>query len=522
MRRPAPRWTWVLWLTTLAAVTAGLFVARDRLNEAHVTLAFLLVVLGGSAQGGRLLGFTLAALAFLAFDWLFLSPYYTLIIANPLDWLVLAAFLATSLVAAQLLYRARREADVARQRAAEIDRLSALGAETLNAGRADAGLHAVAEVIRATLQLDRCELFFYDPEGDGVRLASQAGRTRLAEETGAERLVEWAARAGAVEATEHLDRTTAVHPLGGAGVLHPGIDDPEIRALVIPLRVRGRTVGVLRVARDAGLRLDDAGRRFLTVLGYYAALGVERVRLVSEAERADALREADRMKDAVLAAVSHDLRTPLTTIKAIAHDLHEERGARDERPAVIEAEADRLNAFVADLLDLSRLRSGAAAPAIGVNEAEDLVGVALERVAGRQRAREVRVEIDPDAPVLIGRFDFTATLRALVNLLENALKYSPPEAPVELVVRREGAALCFSVLDRGPGVPEAERERIFAPFYRAAGAPPDTGGTGLGLSLARGLAEAQAGTVTFAPRPGGGSIFTLSVPAAELAPFGAG
>ncbi|HKP77442.1 MAG TPA: ATP-binding protein, partial [Longimicrobiaceae bacterium] len=244
----------------------------------------------------------------------------------------------------------------------------------------------------------------------------------------------------------------------------------------------------------------------------YAALGAERVRLAAEAERAEALREADRLKDALIASVSHDLRTPLTTIKALAHDLAEHG---DERAVTIEEEADRLNRFVADLLDLSRLSAGELPVALEIVAAEDLAGAALQRVSGSLGAREVRVELHPGEPLLLARMDFVQSLRVLVNLLENAHKYAPPGTPIDLTVAAEGDRLAFLVADRGPGVPDDERERIFQPFYRRPGVAPDAGGAGLGLSISRRLAEVQGGTLTVGPREGGGSVFVFSLPAAE-------
>jgi two-component system sensor histidine kinase KdpD len=341
-----------------------MLLVRNRLNEAQVALVYLLVVQGGSAREGRGLGFLLAGIAFISFDWFFLPPYGTLAVAKSVDWAVLGAFLLTSVVAAQLFERARADADIARQRSAELERLS-----------------------------------------------------------------------------------------------------------------------------------------------------IEREQLGARAEHADALREASRLKDAVIASVSHDLRTPLTTIKALAADL---ASGGDERAMIIEEEADRLNSLVADLLDISRLNSGTASLNPEPNEAEDLIGAALQRVAGTTVGREIRVAIEEGDPLLIGRFDFPQTLRALVNLLENALKYSPPSEPVDLGVRRDGEWLAFSVSDRGQGVPGAEGERIFEPFYRKPGLPPDVGGSGLGLSIARALVEAQGGSLVYEARVGGGSIFTLRVPAIDV------
>jgi K+-sensing histidine kinase KdpD len=359
----APR-EWLLWFAVLALVTAVLLSVRRRLNEAHVALAYLLVVQGGSARGGRPLGMALAAAAFVCFDVLFLPPFGRLTIEDPLNWLVLLAFLATSILSAQLLYRAQAEADAARERAAEIDRLSA-----------------------------------------------------------------------------------------------------------------------------------------------------ERVRLAAEAERAVILQQEHQTKDAIIASVSHDLRTPLTTIKGLAHEI---AAAGDERAEVIEEEADRLNVFVAQILDLSRIAAGTGVSDIQPNEAEDLLGAASQQVAGRLHGRELRIDVGGGEPLLFGRFDFAQTLRALVNLIENAAKYSPPVASIDLSARRDGDWLVFSVADRGPGVPADERERIFEPFYRRRTTEPDVGGAGLGLSIARGIVEAQGGSVSYGERPGGGSIFSIRVPALSV------
>ena len=212
-----------------------------------------------------------------------------------------------------------------------------------------------------------------------------------------------------------------------------------------------------------------------------------------------------------MASVSHDLRTPLTTIKALAHDMAENG---EERAELIEAEADRLTTLVGDLLDFSRINSGSLPVAIEANEAEDLIGAALQQVMGSSKGREIKVSLDPAHPLLFGRFDFTHTLRVVVNLIENALKYSP--SVVDLSVKRDGPWLAFTVADRGIGIAPAERARIFEPFYRPDGVAADTKGVGLGLSIARALAEMQGGTLTYAEREGGGSLFTLRVPAMDV------
>jgi len=333
--------TWLVAFLALSVSALALSAGRPQVGEAHVALVFLLVVLAASAAGGRTLGFTIAVAAFLVFDWFFLPPYNTLVVRNPFDWLVLVAFLITSVVAAQLLYRARSE-----------------------------------------------------------------------------------------------------------------------RAAV---------------------------------------------------ERVEALREADKLKDALLASLSHDLRTPLTAIKALAHEM-EPLG--DERALIIEEQADRLNRLVTDLLDAGRLNAGAISFDVQVNAVDDLLGAVLQQAAARSDQSRLKVSLDDPASLSFGRFDFVHSLRILGNLIDNAFKYSPADKPIEVTGGIENGCVVFRVKDHGAGVPESERDRVFTPFYRFPGKPGNGQSTGLGLSIARRLAEAQGGTLTYTDRDGGGAVFELRLPSA--------
>ena len=563
---------WAIMLGVLVAATVGMYLVRSSLDKAHVTLVYLLIVLAASAVGGRALGLTIAALAFLGFDFFFLVPYLTLTISNPLDWLVLVAFLVTSVVAAQLLYRANATAEEAVQRAVEVDRLAALGEETLNAADADEALRAIAEVIRHSVDADDCQIFL---QGIDARISQVArssrgvaerhlldyakapvteatsghsgnaprgsliewiiehgtsaveltdGTVRVAHEIpvpwaspGGQRWEAQAETAAAIRAVTRLESASVIDRLSAgfnrAGATEQSVTDrPAVRAVALPLQVRDHTVGVLRLASDHGLLLTPEQARLLVALAYYAALGAERARLVEKAERAEAERRLESLRSALLTAVSHDLRTPLTTIKGIANEIV--RGGDRDRAAVIESEADRLNALVSDLLDLSRIHAGAVRPALAVNTIDELLDAALRGAAGVLRDRPVHIDA-PEGELLAGVFDFTQTMRVMVNLLDNAAKYSPPKSAIDVRVRRHHEHLTIDVMDRGPGVPIGEQDRIFEPFYRPPGVPPDVRGHGLGLSIARGLAEAEGASVRFAPRPGGGSVFTLELRAAS-------
>lgn len=435
----------------------------------HFALVFLLVVLGGSAAGGRALGVTLAVAAFLVFDVGFLPPYNTFLVADSADWIVLVVFLITGIVAAELLARQQREARLARMRTAEIDRLATLGAETLNAPRPEDALRAIADVIRQSMRTDRCD----------ITLAN--GDAPLA-------------RIDAVEV-----------PLPS-------------RDMHIPLRVRDRVVGTLHLNADRPFLLSRDQERVLGALSYYAALGVERLRLAASEDEAVALRRADRLKDALLASVSHDLRTPLTAIKGIANEIA--RGEDTTRAYLIEEEADHLTVLVDNLLDLSQLAAGELRMEPTVNTADDVVGSALQRVEPAYPGRTFDTVLAEPWVELVGRFDFVFTIRILINLLENAAKYAPLGTPVRLQVWREESRILFAVQDEGPSIPVAERERLFEPFVRGSGRPSGVHGTGLGLSIARRLAEAQGGRFDYAPSTAVPSRFVLSLPAAEVRDMG--
>ena len=494
---------WLIWIAALVVATFALLLFRARLDKAHVALVYLLVVLGASSASGRTLGLTVAGAAFVAFNYLFLPPYYTLVINDPLDWLVLAAFLLTSVIAAQLLYRANATAETAIRRAEEVDRLATLGAETLSAPGASAALDAMAVVIRDALDADECALFRRELN-DVVLRAAYVRRAPLleVEDVTATSFVNWFVGRAEI-AVELLDGTTRLEP----DIKH----SLAVRTLYRTLRVRGHPVGVLRVASRNGLTLSPDRARLLDALSYYAALGVERLRLERTVERAEAEREVEALRNALLMAVSHDLRTPLTTIKGIAHEIA--NGGVPARASIIEAEADRLDALVGDLLELSRIHAGAVRPEAAVNTVDELIGAALLRAQGPLNGHAVAVSLSDD--VLIARFDFSQTLRIVVNLLENAAKYAPTTAGIEVTATRVADRVSITVADDGPGVPVGEELRIFEAFYRPAGIPPDVRGTGLGLSIARGLAEAQGGSLTYRARKSGGALFTLLLPAVD-------
>ncbi|HNV74164.1 MAG TPA: ATP-binding protein [Gemmatimonadaceae bacterium] len=443
---------------------------RTTVDEVHVVLPMLLLILLASSIGGERLGFFLAGVGFVAIDVIFQPPFGRFSLNKPHDLTVLISFFVTAAVATRLLSRAQYKAAEARQRSTELQRMADLGAEMLST------LSPAAAVERVAVAM--CELL------------------------GAERCI---IRRGSGADGGEVVASVLVAPHDVARQVQP-------EALHFPLQADGLVIGDMRVEGVSTSSLRGTRATTLRAMAQYAALGLDRMRLAADASHADALREADRMKDMVLASVSHDLRTPLTTIKLLAASLVR-RG--DGAAQQIEEEADRLSRMVGDLLDLSRARAGEMSLALDVNTLEDLVGAAMRQLAPLLGDRRVqRVVVDDDGP-LVGQFDFVASMRVLVNLLENAAKYSPSDAPIELVARRGEGELVIEVRDRGAGVAEEDRERIFAPFFRAKHRLADVGGAGLGLAVARMLAEAQGGRLSHEPRAEGGSIFRFTLRALD-------
>ena len=281
-----------------------------------------------------------------------------------------------------------------------------------------------------------------------------------------------------------------------------------------PLVAAGRTVGSVTLeGPHAGTAA--ARRRLLPALGSLVGVAVDRERLAQEAVEAEALRRSDALKTAVLRAVSHDLRSPLMAILTSASALSREdfdlaAADREELLATILAEAERLDRLVANLLDLSRLQADAVHADPAPCAIDDIVVQALREMGGR--AERVEVSLPDHSPV--ARVDAVQVERALVNLIENALEYSPAQEPVRLQVLSHGTHGLVRVIDHGPGVASDEAERIFEPFHRGRSAG-SVRGAGLGLAIARGFAEASGGRVWVESRGGQGATFTLELPLAE-------
>jgi two-component system sensor histidine kinase KdpD len=296
---------------------------------------------------------------------------------------------------------------------------------------------------------------------------------------------------------------------------------PGARALYLPLTAARGTVGVLGVEAPAAETLATPEQlHLLETFAAQAALAIERVALVDEAQQSRLRSETERLRNSLLSAVSHDLRTPLATITGSASALVEgeatlDPATRRELAQAIEDEADRLNRLVQNLLEMTRLESGGIHVRKDWEPLEEVVGSALTRVEKRLGERRVDIRLAPDLPLV--PLDPLLIEQVLINLLDNAIKYASGETPIEISDSADEHAVHVTVADRGPGFAPGEEARVFDKFYRGQGAGTRSG-AGLGLAIARGIVEVHGGEITAEPRPGGGALFRFTLPLAAKPP----
>jgi two-component system sensor histidine kinase KdpD len=297
---------------------------------------------------------------------------------------------------------------------------------------------------------------------------------------------------------------------------------PGARRLFLPMTTASGKLGVVGITRAReGVLLPAEQRRLLDALIDQIAVAMERVKLAESADEARMFSETERLRAALLTSISHDLRTPLATIMGTISSLRTygalyDDATREEMLAAAQEEGERLNRFVANLLDMTRLDTGAIELKREPTDLGDLVGTALRRAAPMIGHRKVDVTIEPDLPLL--ELDFVLMEQVLVNLLDNAAKYSPPRSRIGIGARKESDLMVIEIMDEGSGIPEDALERIFDKFFRVKAADRQRAGTGLGLAICRGFVEAMGGTILArnrTDRPG--AVFRIALPLSAAA-----
>jgi two-component system, OmpR family, sensor histidine kinase KdpD len=437
---------------SVAAATAAIYALKNLAPVVSLSVVYLPAVLLVSAYWGLPLGIATSVLSAVAFNFFHVPPVGRFTISDSRNWVALGAFLTVAVAVSTIADLARSRALEADRRRAEADLAAALARELLGGSETSDALAATARRVAEALGLSSAS----------IELGRSAGNERR--------------RAFALR----------------------GADGVQVATLLVP--------GVL--SGDAQQRLEA---HVVPALGALVAIALRRDALQAEAVETAALRRSDDVKTAVLRAVSHDLRTPVTAIVAAGHALGSDSlapGERTELSAAVVQEGEQLAALVDKLLDLSRLQAGRAEPRRDWVSLEDVVLAARDGLL--DSGGDVRLSIDPDVPPV--RADAAHLERAFANLIENALRYSGGQ-PVSVHVNRSGSRAVVRVVDQGPGIGPAERARIFEPFYRGQNSTGDQwGGSGLGLAIAKGFVEANDGTISVDSLPGQGSSFVVSLP----------
>ncbi|MBV9213268.1 MAG: DUF4118 domain-containing protein [Actinobacteria bacterium] len=441
---------------SVATITAVIFPLRHVVPAVSTGVLYLLGVLLVSSYWGLRLGVATAIASAAAFNFFHIPPTGRFTIADPENWVALGVYFAAAVVASTL-------ADAARVRALEAEERSR--------------------------------------EAD---LAADMARLILGHRETAEAL---AMVAGRIAETVGLD----------SAAIELSWRDSDERRSAIPLVESGRRVGTLLVPRAVTEhQRSQLEERVVPALSAVVAAALHRTELEDEVVEARALRRSDELKTALLRMVSHDLRSPLTAIRTAALGVGsptlDQRG-REEIAAVIAGESERLSRLVENLLDLSRLEAGTAEPTRDWCSIDEVVGAAATGLGAP--ASNLDISVGDDLPLL--RVDAGQLERALANVLENAVRHSDG-APVSVRARATGSRLILRVADRGPGIPKAELQRIFDPFYRVRDGDGAGGGSGLGLAIAKGFVEANGGRLRAESLPDQGAVFVFDLPLPDGAP----
>ncbi|MGI8477751.1 MAG: DUF4118 domain-containing protein, partial [Thermomicrobiales bacterium] len=485
------RQSYPLGLAALAVATGAMLPFRDALGVANALLIYLLVVFALALTVGAGPAAAIAVVSFLLLDFFFIPPYSTFTVGQGDHLLALFVYLGVAVVTSQLVARIRVRTEVAEREQRRTTLLYELNAALVGDVTIEEILGTIVERVIRVYGAEGCRILLPGEAGTLAVRASFPPDTSAVIERGQLAVAEWAL-AKRVPAGIG-PRRPRVHAPHGVGAAHP---PPVVRRgsdiLYLPIATAKRTVGVLEVrGGPGGGRFGDEDERILTSFAMQAALALERGRLTEEAARSAVLAQSDELKSALLAAVSHDLRMPLAVIKASATSLLDPAVAwgdkeRTEFLTAIDEETDRLTLMVGNLLDLSRIEGGVLRPDREWYDIAELIEDAAVRLAPRAEGCGHRLEtrVEPDLPLVW--FDYVEIAQVLMNLGENAFKYTPRGTPVEIGARLDGKAIEVSVRDGGPGIPARDLPRIFDKFHRI-----DPGsripGSGIGLAICKGL-----------------------------------
>ncbi len=492
--RPKHEAPWPEYLKSVALVAAATVVCElvfRFLTPTNLVMIYLLAVVLAATRLGRKAATLTAFLSVLAFDFFFVPPRFTFAVADTEYFLTFIALFTVGVVISTLVSQSRERAETIRGREVQTASLYYLSRDLAAAPDVKGILDAIVRNIGESLEAKVAVLL---PEGD--RLETKAASADVSLHAKELAVADWAFR-------NRQPAGRGTETLVSADLLY------------LPLQTPPNVLGILGVQLkdEAGYKSPEI-RRLLSAFASQATLAIERVQLVKQAEQAQLLQAREGLERALLNSISHDLRTPLVSITGSLGTLRDKayKLTPESRRELLDTaweEAERLNRFVGNLLDMTRLEAGALKLKREPCDVQDLAGCALAALDQRIGTRKVDVLLPDDLPLV--RMDMVLMTQVLVNLLDNALKYSPPERNIEMSARVENGTLSLEVADHGPGVPEADLKRIFDKFYRIP-VPEGAGGTGLGLAICKGIVEAHHGKIRAENRTGGGLRVIVSLP----------
>jgi two-component system, OmpR family, sensor histidine kinase KdpD len=490
-RKPEPWPGYLKSLVLVVAASAVCELVRPFLAPTNLVMIYLLAVVLAATRLGLKPAILTAFSSVLAFDFFFVPPRLTFAVTDTQYLLTFVALFTVGVVISTLVSQASERAEAIRVREVQTASLYYLSRDLAAAAGIQAILAAIVKNIGESLEARVAILL-----AEGERLAVQAASEHLKLDMKELAVADWAFR-------NHQPAGHGTETLGSAALLY------------LPLQTTAGVLGVLgvKLPDDAGYGFPEQ-RRLLQAFAAQATLAIERVQLAKQAEHAQILQAREGLERALLNSISHDLRTPLVTITGVLDSLRENVNtlANEARKELLDTaweEAERLNRFVGNLLDMTRLEAGALRLRKESCDVQDLVGCALAALEKRLGGRNVEVRLPSNLPPV--RMDLALMTQVLVNLLDNALKHSPPQGAIELSARLGNGNLALEISDRGPGVPEADLKRIFDKFYRIP-VPEGAGGTGLGLAICKGIVEAHGGKIRAENRAGGGLRAIVTLP----------
>ncbi len=525
----------VLAIVGTLLVTGLIYVFKLYPRIPNILLVYLLIVLALASTRGLYAAIVASVVAFLSFDYFLVPPLYTFTIARIDEWLALFVFLVTAIITGELASALRQRAEQARRREHETRILYELVQATNSEEDLDRQLNIIARAVVdvfSSLGVRDCEILLPDSKGklsvQGCAKQPPANMKLTADEEATASWVMAQAQTVELHDVSLVPQKSAEH--APRAIVRNTANKGAVRRYIrmIPLKLGQKVVGVLCLFMEDDPRLfalekslgvererSNPQTAFFWTFVEQATSVIERARLRRESLQVEVLKRTDALRAALLSSVSHDLRTPLASIKASASSLLQEDVQWDEETRrsfalTIEREADRLNRLVANLLDMSRIEGGALKPEKEWYPIDELIHDVLGRMQPMLQNRTVITHLPDDLPPV--KLDYLEIDQVLTNLIENAVRYTPAGSPIEIGTQIDGNQMVVSVADRGPGIPPADLERVFDKFYRVLGTGVKTTGSGLGLAVSKGLVEAHGGRIWAENREGGGAIFSFTLP----------